>query len=443
MTASELYSERFGVLPWKHQTPLPFDARFAAHHSSKRPVQLFLRHLMAAARAGHLCVLVEEGQIHPDPLDLWLEDEALLPEILAGADEVEDPVVRIGNRFYLQQGWEWEELVWQQLQRLQGQIEIITGGPGTGKTTLAAKMIREAPADLRIAVAAPTGKAASRLGSLLGDRAQVGTLHALLPKAFYHPADLIVVDEASMIDASMMGRLLSAIKPKGRLVLMGDPDQLPPVESGALFAEMIDIVGARRLTRSHRMEEGLLQLADQVRRGILPELTYATDPLQSAIDGFQLLCPTREGVRRYNEVLRRHFCRRGKPVTLPIIICRNDYENGLFNGEVGQIHCRDGGRVAADDEAVFGDRSLPVWMLPSYELAYCLSVHKSQGSEFEKVLLLVPEGSERFGREVLYTAMTRAKSSLEVFGKRADLEEMVARQSVRLSGLKSRVSDCV
>jgi exodeoxyribonuclease V alpha subunit len=184
--------------------------------------------------------------------------------------------------------------------------------------------------------------------------------------------------------------------------------------------------------------------------------------LLEAFQHFRLLSPLRKGpfgIDELNRLIYAHFIKkmRHQPwFCAPIMLTSNDHRLELFNGEVGVLVRHGDGNdsgsqhLKEEDFALFLDssgeqgnaiRKLPALILPKYEYAYCLSVHKSQGSEFDHVLLMLPEGAERFGREVLYTAATRARKRLEVWGSDHVLREATLRQASRLSGVVSRLVD--
>jgi exodeoxyribonuclease V alpha subunit len=349
-----------------------------------------------------------------------------------------------------------------------------------------------------IALAAPTGKAAANLQASLQNSIKdlpgfppikASTLHALLGVKGKKTidvtkklsADFILIDECSMIDIRLMANLFCAIKPGARLVLLGDRHQLPSVEAGSLFADFIDI--CRRQHPSHVVElvdcmrtnqQDLVQLAESVKCGhtelaatllnlsssrtaaemlVDPGVVYAQllsearqfikhlpkdyALLLQAYNRFKILTPLRSGlygVEAINKELDKGLAHSSKP----IILLQNDYRLDLFNGETGVLVSSGEEELALFPPRFAGQnpRLLSAAILPKYELAYCLSVHKSQGSEFEHVLMLVPPGSEFFGREVFYTAATRARQKLDVWGSKQVIVDTLARQSRRLSGFQ-------
>ncbi len=520
------------------------DAAFAEmllrnHPEATEATAGFICHLTLAAREGHLCVHLENGHLQPAPQALWPVSEPLGPflnSFATGALQVpvlavdastiypDAPICRFNNSFYLQKNWIYETLFLNHLQRLlqskpvleiphekaaaavaalvqegkvnalqaaaiqnalQSNFHVISGGPGTGKTYTAGCLITLfhtlVQTGIKIAIAAPTGKAASNLQASLptlpGCTLHSSTLHALLglkkdqrdAKPSVLPYDLLIVDESSMIDVKLMALLFASIKPGGRLILLGDPYQLPPVEAGSLFSDILQRLDACRFTALKtclRVElQELVNFAEGIKQGVLKQegvrriplepaalleqdeafLTDAQDPVEvlETFKSFRILSPLRKGpygVDEVNALIYRRCLQknpRGRPLAVPIIITKNDYKRELFNGDAGVL-------VRGNEEyALFPDktgfRKIPLLLLPDYALAYCLSVHKSQGSEFHKVLLLLPEGSECFGREVLYTAATRARKELWIAGSDEVIQQTLIKQSERISGILGRM----
>ena len=473
----------------------------------------FLATLLAWSRLGHLCL------DSTDPGALTLP-----PALVDTTDDPwpNQPIKRQGTTFYLQKNWVYETRFLNHLRRLLKQKEenkvdigeeratseqkeairkalalsfsVIAGGPGTGKTFTAARIVElflEKNPAARICLAAPTGKAARQLGRNLSPKAQleISTLHALLglhresdfmeePSPLM--ADLLLVDECSMIDARLFSYLLSAVRADTHLVLMGDPHQLPAVDSGSLFADLVDLLKSHfphhlslltKPLRSDRRE--ILEIMEAIEAGELPEKyisplgsqeeiirtavaqfsrTFADEPdpdaLFAAQKEFCLLSCLRKGpfgADALNEAIASRMQQKKQAkevVAVPILITRSDEELDLYNGDVGMLL-----HTGAEEEwALFGPapyRKIKASTLPPYEFAYCLSVHKSQGSEYENVLLLAPPGSENFGREILYTGATRAKKSLKIYGDAQELKALVERPSRKISALHARVKSCV
>lgn len=346
---------------------------------------------------------------------------------------------------------------------VQHTVSLISGGPGTGKTFTAGWLVKlfiEQHPDAKVILTAPTGKACSNLALSIQRACGISltskTLHSLLsirrlgadPRR-YTPSklgyDLFIVDESSMIDAALFLKLLQQIKPGARVVFLGDPNQLEPVEPGAPFSWLVNRHKANpgMLTVTKRQEEGsILLLAEQVLNGQadvvikilknapglgffsldntkeLQEIYSQHAHMPSSVEGcFQamnsrrLLCPLREGkisIESLNaEMLKKNTA------YLPIMICQNDYHLNLTNGQIGILHQ---GVAYFEDLAMPNTlRKIPEPVLPQFEPAFCLSVHKSQGSEYDEVTLLLPERSERFGRKMLYTAITRARKRFVLF----------------------------
>lgn len=449
---------------------------------------------------------------------------ALLTVALTPTTAISTPICRLNSRYYLHRNW-IEETVFlyhlervlkaipeiipdldvikehvrarvasSQLQPEQGEailcackhtVSLISGGPGTGKTYTAGQFLQlfleglpvEERTSCQIAVAAPTGKAAAQLEASLARYCdypiKAQTLHSLLrvrsdrtslDDVRLQGADLFLIDEGSMIDLRMMAHLFASTKPGARIVLLGDKDQLPSIEAGNVFA---DLVHSQRcpcvqLQRSLRTDsEAILNVATSIRRGetentlsqlslrplelsiIAEASTYfdftQTDPEQllSHCQQFRLLSPLRKGPWGVEEINRQmlQLCRQRSHsghFFAPIMVTCNDDSTGLFNGEVGLL--------VNDEYAVFntaqnGFKRISAALLPTYEYAYCMSVHKSQGSEFDTVWILLPEGSDVFGRELFYTAVTRAKKQIQVFGPAEVATSIINQKSERLSGI--------
>ena len=555
----------------------------------------FICHLSIAARAGHLCVKVKEGEFFPDIYDCWPLDfdhhrqestfhSRLREAILKGAQSLPtslvfditdrssfptEPICRSNGLYYLQRYWILEKrfsagfskllidtplfkvdhsVLEAKISELKNQLTpeqreavikgcmqnflVILGGPGTGKTYTAGYLIKilwecldqEQRQQFRIALAAPTGKATANLQMSIQKALKDApdfpdvtshTLHSLLnirhsrSQHVIDPpvlsCDLLVVDESSMLDVNLIGRLLSSVKPRSRLIMLGDKHQLPPIEAGSLFSDLIShlqletpqnhLVELKTCLRTER--QNIVDLASQIKQGnssgvldilsqsqegvrlvtcelakesrrwqqalldyalpLLPESEFSLkDSFQvfQKYNRFRLLAPYRKGPFGVDSLNRLFFessykNSSGEWFVAPIMIVKSDYRLELFNGETGilirrrpsieqsMLACQEG------DFALFPTKNLqkePVrtfsaLLLPKFEYAYCLSVYKSQGSEFDHVLLVLPEGLNSFSRELLYTAVTRARNQLEIWCNHSTLQQIICRDAHRLSGL--------
>jgi len=447
---------------------------------------------------------------------------------------------------------------------LAGKFLALTGSPGTGKTTAVTKilafLLELEKKPHRIALCAPTGKAAARLEEAVRKTTaelpctddirklipqDAMTLHRLLgvirhSPYFYHnkknplPYDLVVVDEASMVDLPLAAKLVDALAPEARLFLLGDKDQLASVEAGAVLGslcffeplnvlsdalgkELFDIAGIRvetaakapaaagsivELTRNYRFSEagGIGALGRSVRQGdadrvleILEsgrwpdvrftELSSADDPLtvltplalescraclEAALgvparigdvferfEAFRLLCALRIGPwgsRNLNAVVERILAGAGLIDSRnpfyegrPVMIVQNDYRLRLFNGDIG-IVLRD--PDDAESVRVFfrdprtGLRRIAPERLPPHETVWAMTVHKSQGSEFDRVLLVLGQSDAPvLTRELLYTGVTRARSGVGLLSPRDVLVRTIQKRISRKSGLADALKD--
>ena len=393
-------------------------------------------------------------------------------------------------------------------------VLIVTGGPGTGKTTIVNGILSLlGHMQLRCVLAAPTGRAAKRLTEVTGEEAS--TIHRLL-EAGIDPntgrmvfnrdedqplkADAIIVDEMSMVDVQLLHSLLRAIPQNKRLILVGDPDQLPPVGPGFPFGDMLrsNMLPTVRLTDIFRQarESLIVMNAHRINSGELPELrrvdrdfffmrrnteealtqlicdlcsTRLPGRMGIPADQIQVLSPTRKGPAgtvQLNKLLqkvlnpptpgkkeRQHgdFSFREGDRVMQI---RNNYDilwkktdgsavgAGVFNGDIGSITAID--PQAETVTVVFDDREAEYdfSMLNELEPAYAMTVHKSQGSEYRAVILVAFSGSPYLlSRSVLYTAVTRARELLIVTGREDVVATMVAnsKRSRRYTGLKLRL----
>ncbi len=431
-------------------------------------------------------------------------------------------------------------------------LVVISGGPGTGKTYTVARilaLVQElACQPLRMALVAPTGKAALRLQESIGQAKselalggetrldlKAQTLHRLLgfqvrDGSFrfhrHNPLhlDLLVVDEASMIDVSLMAALLEALPARCRLLLLGDRDQLASVEAGNLFADICgpggvawSLVQVERLVpllgegipqatsvprplddslvllqKSRRFAEnsGIGALAQAVNRGSQEDVReifesrwpdvrwsastasgkgtahrdillqflepfFAADSPKTRLEALtqgRILCGLREGtsgVAGVNQLVEQQL-RRQQFISpeaqvyagLPILISRNDYALGLFNGDTGVLWPDDQGGLRGWFEQEDGTlRSVSLAQLPAWQTSYAMTVHKSQGSEFNQVLLLLPqEDAPVLTRELLYTGITRAKQQLILCSPLELFLRTTGRQVIRYSGLSHKIT---
>ncbi|MFN3202815.1 MAG: exodeoxyribonuclease V subunit alpha [Bradymonadia bacterium] len=482
--------------------------------------------------------------------------ERLAETLLARAahhEPTDDPVLEagLGRLFPRPEALAPGEQDWQRIaarRTLSRHFCVISGGPGTGKTSTVVKilalliqraLIHRLPVP-RIHLLAPTGKAAARMvDSIKGAKARLdmppevialipeeaATIHRTLGPLgptgtrFRHHAgnplatDVVLVDEASMVDLALMARLVSAVPTGARLILLGDKDQLASVEAGAILGDICTAPEASdaeagseapaespiaraivHLQRSWRFgdDSGIGALARAINAGddqraleilldpehpdvtlrpldegfgLGPQLTEtvlrefdpalaATDPVSrlAALDRFRILCAYRKGhrgVETVNRQVEQVLMREGRIRMSgrwydgrPVMITRNDYTQRVFNGDIGVA------MPSADH-----DDALRVWFpgeeaprpfaparLPPHETVFAMSVHKSQGSEFDHVVLLLPEiDGPILTRELLYTAVTRARKQVTLFAPPEVIRASIKRGIERASGLRARL----
>lgn len=404
---------------------------------------------------------------------------------------------------------------------------LITGGPGSGKTftvayVLAALAMAAAATPPRIALAAPTGKAAARLAeSLHAQLARMAlpgpltaslsrapaTLHRLLgvspwrAQPRHHagaplPFDVVVVDEASMVDLPLMARLVDALAPHARLILLGDPDQLAAVEAGNVLAALVDASRNDPLAACHVALSGSHRFGDRSTIGALARAIAAGDadamlvvpdtagaevqwvdgrtqaalvehacdafaPLLSAGDptaalaaarGFRVLTALRHGPWGCLAINRAIEARLKRTQALRadgewwqarlVLVVANRPELGIFNGDTGVVWSDTSGQPRVWFEGADGmPRAIPPVALPPHESAFALTVHKAQGSEFDDIALVTGPDSAVLTRELLYTGVTRARAGISLYADAGTLRAGIARRTLRMSGLADRLRE--
>ena len=366
---------------------------------------------------------------------------------------------------------------------LESGMTVITGGPGTGKTTVVQTIIRLAEQEgLRILLCVPTGRAAKRLAETTQRKAK--TIHRLLIpdgrqgriQVFEYnetkllPADLVIVDEVSMLDMEMMYHLLSALKPQCRCILVGDADQLPSVGAGAVLHDIIasgqvpvvrlDTIfrqqeGGRIVTNAHLINSGRLpvvnedpefrfvEIEDEAQGAEKISALYNSELLETG-DKFavQVLSPMYKnpcGVDNLNQLIQGRFNPpaeekgelKGKNVIFrvgdKVMQKHNDYEKGVFNGDIGEI-------FAIQKDMVYvrypeQDVKYEGQEVDEITLAYAITVHKSQGSEYHTVIMvLVNSHAIMLQRNLFYTAVTRAKRKVILVGSKRAVQTAVQNQ---------------
>lgn len=425
------------------------------------------------------------------------------------------------------------------------QVSIIAGGPGTGKTTTVAAVLtllqRSSARTLRIALAAPTGKAAARLQEAVSqalaqmdeaDRQAVGapsasTVHRMLgwrpgsSGRFHHdhanplPFDVVVLDETSMVSLPLMARLVEALRTDARLILVGDPDQLASIDAGAVLGDLVAAAGEAHddvreallglcpneaeavdraaatgvvvLDRNYRFGGAIGALAAAIQSGdadLVMQALRAGDAVEflepgndiamaairhdvveqtrgmvaaaqqgqaddalMSLENHRILCAHRDGpygVSHWDDLVEAwtaHLVHREGPtdawyVGRPLLVTANDYTTDLYNGDTGVVIATDGGRTAVFARGG-GHLHLPVARLDTVHTLRAMTIHRGQGSQFDAVTVILPPAeSPLLTRELLYTAVTRARNRIRVVGTEAAVRAAIQRQVRRASGLR-------
>lgn len=547
---------------------------------------LFVAYLSLISRSGHICIKIQNGELFPNPHDLYDKTEndegvqlaPLLNELTGrllqnpldeNIKEIKICHYALCTCYYFLRYWDAETAFLTDLDRLihaeplinhnfesihnqceekvhagkllpeqaesiirscSSSFSLLCGGPGTGKTYTAANLIEMIWNSLtptqkdsyKIAIAAPTGKAAGNLQKALNAATKdltgfkpltAVTIHRLIEinkesKSFSSlDAHLIIIDESSMVDAYVMSELLAYVHSGAQIILIGDPSQLPPVENGAFFKEIvehreklqvpisflnrclraelqeiIDFASAINLGDWQRisscMNKGAIHFNSQLTSLIEPKiaqrllvdriLTLMSKEMASPYKYFEalqdlcVLTPLRKGFFGVDELNRLiHELRLKEFINsthyfVPIIIIKNDVKQELYNGDIGLlvVHLPTEAfkgklRLKEGDFALFSNRfpkdgkdnirRLSALLLPAWEYAYVMTIHKSQGSEFNSVLLIMPDGAEHFGKEGFYTAVTRTKQNLEIWGSESVLKASISKEDCRISGISERI----
>lgn len=493
---------------------------------------------------GHSCIVIDEAE------QLCLRASQLLSE------DGTSPLVIDNHRLYLQRYWFYENRLVLQIKFLLTQVHpveaitpilnryfigtinetdeqkeavkkvagqsfsLITGGPGTGKTSTVVKIlaILQELSDhpLHIALAAPTGKAAMRLQESISINKTrlpcseviknnipetVTTVHSLLgaqafSSFFRHDAqtplvyDLVVIDEASMLDLALMSKLADALKPGARLILLGDKDQLASVEPGAILADLTASLPKQThvLKKSYRFQGDIRALADAINAQSVDEAwrllenggktigLLQADIIDTMIDGyhsyfqcihekaelttifsafnhFQVLCSNRQGKRgviAINDMLEQKLSRKNSILLFenwyvgrPVMVTENSPNFQLYNGDVGIcLNDQETSKLTVFFLRADGHvKKVNPSRMPAHETAFAMTIHKSQGSEFtECVCVLADKMNPVLNKELLYTAITRAKEKLSLVCTQAIFCQAVQQNIIRSSGLFEKLT---
>ena len=491
---------------------------------------------------GNICLDYEEYLDSPDLQEInpffkskELFKKELMNEKFISHDGGElKPFIILNRKAYLQRYFRYETEIIESIKRLKDNLRIITGGPGSGKTysvsTRLVSMLEE-NISLKVALAAPTGKAAFRMTEAIREfieksgnsiRSEIRdkitalkaeTIHHLLKTKpgsvfFRHdeknklPFDVVVIDECSMVDGALMAKLLSAADDRTKIFLIGDKDQLASVEAGSVFGDICRagksalLKGKIEFLESSRRfdkDKGIGKLSREIIEGNHNHFNnYENDPQVTIDHSFskelfeeyallyrdyieepdirealkklnriRFLCVTRENDQSVAQVNKQisyilsktvpEFSPRAEGLyeNQPIIVTQNDYNLDIFNGDVGLI--RKEAKSGKDNfyahfENSAGEiRKIPAGYLNNFETVFAMTIHKSQGSEFDNVVVILPEkqGERLLTRELLYTAVTRARSRVLIQTSADNLRRCVDRSVSRASGLEERLNKTI
>lgn len=572
-----------------------------ANYFGQTQLKPYLYLLSKAMSEGHVCIDLNNDytkELAEAGFDVQLDVKHLKQSDLVGDITDYKPLILFQDKLYLQRYFNYESMIFDRIQALisagkelreenkkllleqksklnelfpssnagkidwqkiaaisavLNQFNIITGGPGTGKTTTVAKVLSilfSIHPDMKVALAAPTGKAAARMAESLKaagsnfpdiqsqfESLEPSTLHRLLKTQrnsihFKHNSDnplaydLLIIDESSMIDIALFAKLLDAVKPETKIIFLGDKDQLASVEAGSLFGdlcmaqgklnqfspviaafinEFIDEesskLGNENITESEHLlfehivelqhsyrfknEEGIGKLSQAIINNDQEKLKsffdnsdpiveidtdYSDELFENFANGFEayiqekdiqkaleklnqlkVLCAIREGdygLYALNEKIQKHLQKKGlihiNTVFYehrPVIVNSNNYELGLFNGDVGIVRPDENGQLKVWFEGNDGElKSVLPAFIDSVDTVYAMTIHKSQGSEFNEVLVVLPDLVDLplLTRELLYTAVTRAKEKVIIQGREEVISTCVEKRVERGSGIVDR-----
>lgn len=446
--------------------------------------------------AAHLAALVEAG-VFPAELGrdgMYIYHPQLYQAEVGTVERIHDlmcfaPPPLPASRLVLDKlagetGW---ELATNQLAAveaaLQHGVSVITGGPGTGKTTIILAILRcLQDADCKVLLTAPTGRAAKRLSEATGTEAN--TIHKLLEAGLQgqvslfqrdadNPleADAVIVDEASMIDIQLMYHLLDALAPRTRLILVGDADQLPSVGPGNVLRDLIraEVIPVTALHTVFRQEEGsdIALAAQAIREGRMPVFDPDSDLVlyerteeqglemvlricerlgydrEENLYRIQVLAPMYRGIcgaDNLNLALQQRFRARETDKEQKFVVGdkvmqkQNDYEKGVYNGDLGRVYAQTSQSILVDFQ--IKNVTYEGEERAALQPAYAMTVHKSQGSEYESVIIVMMDSHyPMLQRNLFYTALTRAKCKVYVVGN-----ENAVRQAIRNQRTQNRCS---
>ena len=527
-------------------------SQFLSHRSlldkkQKQDFEALILKLSSHLSQGHTCIHIDQDEqslvilsglansTKPSPLVIeydrlylhryWFYEKRLIGQVkkrLTAASNINTQ--RLINKYFPSSGEDTDSQKEAAKKSVDQSFNIITGGPGTGKTTTVVKILavlldqaEEKNVPLHIALATPTGKAAKRLQESISSNKEslpcsesikqkipthATTIHRLLGVTHLSPYfrhhsehpltyDVVIIDEASMVDLALMSKLVDALKPQSKFILLGDKDQLASVESGAVLRDLTMALPHHtvELKKSYRFHGEIKELAEAVNAQLFEKawsilekgqqvslltenlVRYATEQhshylskikekapfktIFATFSQFQILCAIRHGTKGVidiNSRVEERLAQQNKIKTTgrwyigrPVMVTQNSVETDLYNGDIGI--CLPNGEGTARLAIFFlqpdgSIRKILPSRLPSHETVFAMSIHKSQGSEFKECLCVLPdEINPVLTKELIYTAITRAKTILKVHSSYSIFSQTLQNKISRTGGIFERLTD--
>ncbi len=344
---------------------------------------------------------------------------------------------------------------------------LICGGPGTGKTFLAIEFVNlflsKFPNSI-VKILAPTGKVVSNFKEKIDEKKflnlSIQTIHSFINEIKNEetcPEDLILVDEGSMIDANIFSKLLSYIKNHSRLIILGDPNQLPPIGVGNIFRDLTQSLLSNTFFLSKTLRTNVKKIKNTAEKILEQKVfsyknlldfenmyKYLANEYSSLIEKNEknltmcVLTPLRQGLwgsLSLNKYIHEEIKKINPQLKVPIIITKNIPHLNIWNGDTGYF-------FEKNNYIILNKQKKQLILTQKYfSYNYVMSIHKSQGSEYDFVHILLPSNTEFISKEILYTAVTRAKRNVEIWAEENTIKKSLDTNFSRLSGIKNLLKE--